>query len=389
MAIPYTFATESGSVQASQLDANFTYVLNNTVSVSQANIFTALQTMSGAPFDEGKGANLASAATLNLDTMTGNYGVVTGTATITAITLASGAQRRLRASGAFTINNNALIKVSGGVNYTAAVGDLFFVWGDDAGIVYVVPFSVSGTPVSTIPVTQGGTGLTSGTSGGLPYFNSTTTMASSALLTANALMLGGGAGAAPTVLGSLGTTTTVLHGNAAGAPSFGAVSLTADVTGTLPTGSGGTGSASGSLASCNNLPLTTGISGASVQFVSNVSASVDMNAVADTVWTVTLPPGFTRYRVAFVYLYLPTADLTAATTVQVGLFTAAGGGGTTIIAATNATTTNNTANTANNFQVITPSSSVILTTGTLYFRVTTAHGSAATASVALSIQPIS
>lgn len=35
-------------------------------------------------------------------------------------------------------------------------------------------------------------------------------------------------------LGSLGTTTTVLHGNAAGAPSFGAVSLTADVTGNLP-----------------------------------------------------------------------------------------------------------------------------------------------------------
>jgi hypothetical protein len=33
-----------------------------------------------------------------------------------------------------------------------------------------------------------------------------------------------------------GTTTTVLHGNAAGQPSFGAVSLTADVTGNLPVG---------------------------------------------------------------------------------------------------------------------------------------------------------
>jgi len=38
-----------------------------------------------------------------------------------------------------------------------------------------------------------------------------------------------------------GTTTTVLHGNAAGAPTFGAVSLTADVSGTLPVGNGGTG----------------------------------------------------------------------------------------------------------------------------------------------------
>lgn len=38
-----------------------------------------------------------------------------------------------------------------------------------------------------------------------------------------------------------GTTTTVLHGNAAGNPSFGAVTLTTDVTGTLPVGNGGTG----------------------------------------------------------------------------------------------------------------------------------------------------
>lgn len=62
-----------------------------------------------------------------------------------------------------------------------------------------------------------------GTSGGIPYFSSTSTWASSGLLTQNALVLGGGAGAAPTPMGSLGTTTTVLHGNAAGAPTFAAV----------------------------------------------------------------------------------------------------------------------------------------------------------------------
>lgn len=52
-------------------------------------------------------------------------------------------------------------------------------------------------------------------------------------LAANQIVLGAGTTAVAT-LGSLGTTTTVLHGNAAGAPSFGAVSLTADVTGNLP-----------------------------------------------------------------------------------------------------------------------------------------------------------
>lgn len=86
--------------------------------------------------------------------------------------------------------------------------------------------------VRTVPA--GGTGLASGTSGGVPYYSASTTMASSGALTANRIVLGGGAGAAPTIAGSLGTTTTLLHGNAAGAPTFGAVSLTADVTGNLP-----------------------------------------------------------------------------------------------------------------------------------------------------------
>ncbi len=52
-------------------------------------------------------------------------------------------------------------------------------------------------------------------------------------LTVNQLVIGN-SGADIKVLGSLGTTTTVLHGNAAGAPSFSAVALGADVTGRLP-----------------------------------------------------------------------------------------------------------------------------------------------------------
>jgi hypothetical protein len=59
-------------------------------------------------------------------------------------------------------------------------------------------------------------------------------------LTDNALVVGNG-GSDEKVLASLGTTTTLLHGNASGLPTFGAVSLTADVTGILPTANGGTG----------------------------------------------------------------------------------------------------------------------------------------------------
>lgn len=50
---------------------------------------------------------------------------------------------------------------------------------------------------STVTVAQGGTGITSGTSGGVPYFSGSSTIASSAALTANFLVIGGGAGVAP------------------------------------------------------------------------------------------------------------------------------------------------------------------------------------------------
>jgi len=62
-------------------------------------------------------------------------------------------------------------------------------------------YFVTGTDVA---VTDGGTGLSVGVDGGIPYFDSTTSMASSAILVLNGLVLGGGAAAAPATL-ALGT----------------------------------------------------------------------------------------------------------------------------------------------------------------------------------------
>lgn len=90
-----------------------------------------------------------------------------------------------------------------------------------------------------LAVASGGTYLASGTSGGILGYTATGVLASSVLLTTHAIVLGAGAGATPTVLASLGTSTTVLHGAAAGAPTFGAVALTTDVSGTLPIANGG------------------------------------------------------------------------------------------------------------------------------------------------------
>lgn len=77
-----------------------------------------------------------------------------------------------------------------------------------------------GNTAGILPATNGGTGLASGTSGGVPYFSGSTTMASSAALAANALMVGGGAGVAPstTTTGTGILTALSVNTGSAGAP---------------------------------------------------------------------------------------------------------------------------------------------------------------------------
>lgn len=116
------------------------------------------------------------------------------------------------------------------------------------------------TSVATSSPITGGPISTTGTIG------CPTCTTNAAALTANALVIGGGLQAA-SALGSLGTTTTVLHGNAAGAPTFGAVNLAADVSGQLPISAVGSSGLSGSS------PITISAAGAIACATCNTSAS--------------------------------------------------------------------------------------------------------------------
>jgi hypothetical protein len=84
---------------------------------------------------------VASAGTLNLDTATGDYVEITGTTTVTAVTLANGQERTCRASGSFTLTQGASLLLPGGANIITNVGDVFVLRGEPSSVVRLVSYT--------------------------------------------------------------------------------------------------------------------------------------------------------------------------------------------------------------------------------------------------------
>jgi hypothetical protein len=144
-----------------------------------------------------------------------------------------------------------LISAAGDVSVTGApsAGELA-VW---SGAASITNGNLSGdvTTSNSLVTTLAASGVTPGTYGGaalVPVIavdakgritaaanisNPVGDVTHTGALTADQLVIGNGAADIKS-LGAAGTTVQVLHGNAAGAPTFGAVSLTADVSGRLP-----------------------------------------------------------------------------------------------------------------------------------------------------------
>jgi len=88
-----------------------------------------------------RGADIASAATLNLDAATGNLVDVTGVVTVTAITLTDGWIRTVRFTGILVLTNGASLVLPGAANITTAVGDFAVFRGYAAGVVRCTQYS--------------------------------------------------------------------------------------------------------------------------------------------------------------------------------------------------------------------------------------------------------
>ena len=186
----------------------------------------------------GTGQSTAGAAFNALSPITTTGDLIIGTGVNTASRLAIGA--------------NGYLLTSDGTTASWVAAPASGVTTFSAGTTGLTPSSATGgaiTLAGTLAVANGGTGLTAGTSGGILAYTATGTLASSGLLAANALMIGGGAGVAPStattgtgVVTALGVNTGtagsfVVNGGALGTPSSGTVT---NLTGTASININGT-----------------------------------------------------------------------------------------------------------------------------------------------------
>jgi len=121
----------------------------------------------------------------------------------------------------------------------------------------------------------------------------------------------------------------------------------------------------------------------------NTALNINFNATnTDTPIAINLPAGYTRYRIKQILLSGASGTLSTATC---GVFTATGAGGTAIVtSATAITVTSASSDTNHNMQSFTINNQDTLAwfDTTIYFRVQTPQGVAATGNVAVFYEPL-
>ena len=183
----------------------------------------------------------------------------------------------------YLINNTGTgaktVKNTSGTGITVPAGKATLVFNNGTNVVDAASYFTSLTLGSALPVASGGTGLTAGTSGGIPAYTATGTLTSSGVLAQYGVVIGGGAGAVPTST-AVGTATHVLTSNGAGvAPTFqalpagGVTTFTAGTTGFTPnTATTGAVTLAGTLGTANGGTNLTSFTSGGVVYASSTSA---------------------------------------------------------------------------------------------------------------------
>ncbi len=179
-------------------------------------------------------SNITSSLT-GAGTVTAQFAIVriTGTLTTTKVVTGPSYSKTYVVVNAAT-GGTVTFKASGQTGVSIAVGESAYVYynGTDyvklsttvasgvttfsAGTTGFTPSTATSGAVTlagTLAVANGGTGLTSGTSGGILAYTASGTLASSSALIANKVVIGGGAGVAPSTTNLLGTAAAVTSGN--------------------------------------------------------------------------------------------------------------------------------------------------------------------------------
>jgi hypothetical protein len=173
----------AGSATASVTSGDWTLTTTGSGASNQARCAILIPT--GSP---GTSRNIiapSSSKAYIVDNQSDGAVVVKGSAT-TGATIAAGAKAVVAWNG----SDFVLISTSA----TDGVSTISF---GSTGLTPSTSTSGAVTVSGTLAVGSGGTGITSGTSGGVPYFSASNTIASSAALDADHVILGGGAGVAP------------------------------------------------------------------------------------------------------------------------------------------------------------------------------------------------
>lgn len=117
-------------------------------------------TMTGAlnlntVLNESQSADVTSAATIDLDAMTGDTGDLTGNATITAVTLSAGRRRVLRLQSTPTFTNGASLICITGADITGNIGDFVEFTGYASGVVRMSAYTTaSGAALASSPASS-------------------------------------------------------------------------------------------------------------------------------------------------------------------------------------------------------------------------------------------